>query len=600
MAFCSNCGKRLPDGVNFCEYCGAPVIALQSVPNGDNSQHVLMSGSQDDLRNPFQDISADTSQETAKRSVSPHQDEAAPQITRQMYPESNTPPGRRKKSVTPIILGIIVVLVASWFFLKPSGWSTDDAKAATQAYMDAYFMGDSENLAEYMNGKTEEDLDAEREELRQKIISTTFKSTVPVTQELKTRYADFYLSMMGKARYEVGEASKTKDGFEVPVKVYPITSLAHGDFVLLDMQLNDELTDADLNERFYSRELEQMTELMENPTYGDPQEVIMHITKGGDGYEFSEEDANKIVDHFYTLERHWTKERAKKAVEAVLGAVYKEQYEELAKWAVATKDEIEDAFGVMFAKDTLKSSFRDSTDEMARDMELEGTYEIPDEILENFSVALRALMSETKYEVTAIRGEEDEYIADLQITSIRTDSFESELTRKLEAEAGSISDPEDYLDLVWKLSSEVVLQSAESGEYSEPIHQTLHLKFNNNKSYELDYDELLRLVDINSADQDAENIDDTSSSDGESFSEDADIEPEDSSVSDSERKTYSSGKDIPFLVKGTKVVLGETTVQEFLDKTGLTIDDSGDTVKFEDYEEIEIETGDDDTLLHLV
>ena len=607
MAFCTNCGKKLPDGAIFCENCGAPVPAPQNAPQNvpheisrNGSESVL----QDTTQSASSDVSAELSQEAAYRQGSLLQDESAPQAFQQTSHDQQTSQeihpssGSRKKPVAPIILGIAAVLAVIWFILKPSGWSTADAQAATQARLDEYFLGDSESLAKHMDDTTVEDLDAEREEMRQEMIDSTFKSTVPVTQELKTRYADFFLSLMEKARYEVGEASKTEDGFEVPVKVWPITSLAHGDYVLLDMQLNDELSDAELNERFYSRELELMTELIENPTYGDPQVVIVHITKGEDSYEFSKEDDHEIIDMFYTRNRHWTKERTKKAVEAVLGGVYKEQYEELARWTVATQDEIEDAFGLIFAKDTLKSTFNELTDQMTSDMELEKTYEIPDEILENLSVAFRVLLSGTDYEVTSIRGEEEEYIADLQITPIKMEPFEDELLSQLEAEIETFSTPEELLDRFWELMSGLLLQAAESGEHGEPVHRTLHLRFNDNQAYALDYDEFSGLFDTYSEDSDQEDVDAASSSDSESSSADEEDKTEDSSASASER--YASGKEIPLLVQGKEVVLGETSVQEFLDETGLTIDESADTIKAEDYEEIEIETGDEDTYLSLM
>lgn len=597
MAFCANCGKPLPDGARICEVCGAPVLtppkSSQSIPTS-----IAQEVSQNPIQHSEQDDFANVIQEATHRQGSLQQ-QASPQSFQRTAQEIDTPSAPRKKSMGPMILGAVAVLAVILFFLKPSGWSTEDAQAATQAHLDAVYMGDSESLAKYMNEKTVEDLDTEREELRQEMISSTFKETVPVTQELKTRYADFYLSLMGKARYEVGEASKTEDGFEVPVKVWPITSLAHGDYVLLDMQLNDELSDADLNERFYSRELELMTELTENPTYGDPQEIIIHITKGEAGYEFSEADDREIADCFYTLDRHWTKERTKNAVEAVLGGVYKEQYEELAKWTVATQDEIEGVFSNIFTKDTMKGAFDELSDEMTRDMGLEETYEIPDEILENLSVAFRAVMSGTEYEVLSITGGEDEYIAELQITPITTESKAEEMVRQLEAEVESMSRPEEFIDRFWELMSELALQAVEEGEYGHPIHRTLHLRFNNNKAYELDNDDFLTLFDISSDDLNQEDVGESSSTEGESLSDDTDNEPKDSAASVSEGETYSSGKNIPLLVKGTKIVLGETTLQDFLDKTGLTMGNSEDTFKTDYSEEIEIETGDDDTFLSL-
>ena len=230
MAFCANCGKELPDGAKFCGFCGAPQPQA-----------------------------------------------GVPKVTPEKVYREENPKKKGKKTIGVIIALCAAAVIAAVFFFMHSGWSTEDAHNATQAYLDyGFFKGDDEELAKYMLDATAEELSEQRENRRDDMIEVYFESDVPVTQGLKTRYRDFLIETMKKAQYTVGEAVKTDDGFEVPVTIEPITSLEHGDFVLLDMQLNEELSNADLNERVYTRELELMTQLMQNPAYGDPQEIIIH------------------------------------------------------------------------------------------------------------------------------------------------------------------------------------------------------------------------------------------------------------------------------------------------------------------------------------
>ena len=173
-------------------------------------------------------------------------------------------------------------------------------------------------------------------------------------------------------------------------------SLANGEFALLDLQLNDELTEEDLNERVYTHELEIMEQLTDNPTYGEAEEFTMHITKDDEGeYAFSQEDLDSIHDSVYLRDRHWTKEKAKKVVETLLGAIYNEKYTELAEVSFATEDEIRDIFGIPYSPDQEKKSSEDRVNDILRGEGMDESYSMSEELAKDLSKAENDLLHST-------------------------------------------------------------------------------------------------------------------------------------------------------------------------------------------------------------
>jgi len=641
MEFCTNCGKQLPEEAKFCEHCGAPVLSAVSIQQEslDNAQKpgvIPLQGGMDNTTEsaePIRQGSLIDMQETTPQVQQIGSGYTSDTPSKGTVPEG-TLPKPKKKPIGAIILGLIAMATAV-FFLRPSGWSTEDAQNFTQAYLEyCFFRGDDETLAKYMEDTTVEELSDLREEKRDELIeSGLFESDVPVTDELKTRYADFYIDLMKNARFTVGEAVKAEDGFEVPVSIEPITSLSEGDFVLLDLQLNDDLSREQLNERVYSRELELMKDLARNLSYGEEIDFVMHISRMEDGtYDISQNDLKEIMNASWVKDRHWSENRARGAVEAVLGGVFQEKYAEMSEWTVATEEEIESTLSLFYSKDTMRDAINESGAEIISDAGREDSYSVSESVVEKISSALKKMVAGTKYEVIDIEGDQDEYVANVRITpySISMDGIEKEVEDRLAQEIDSISEITVFIDRIYELMAELIAEHIEEEEYGDPSIYQIHLKFNNNNAYEIDTDEIYSLFDVygisdyakeaetdaekekaSSEDEKAESADggeekkdekednENSTSSGSPFADEED-KTEDSSASASVRKTYASGKEIPLLVRGKEIVLGETTVEEFLDETGLTIDESADTLKAEDYEEIEIETGDEDTYLSLM
>ncbi len=616
MLFCKNCGKQLPEGAKFCEHCGAPQMMM---PGGqsdrENQQGSLNSSSGEKKKQGYLDESYHShaeqhtlGQEGTQTLNSPHmatdgsskvgepgmQDaafEAAFQETVNIKDSK-----KKSKPVGAIIAGIVVAVLAAAFFLMPSGWSTEDAEEATQAYLDYYFKGDTENFAKVDQNVTEEELAAQNEKWREESIATQFKSGVPVTDELKARYADFYIGLEKKSHYTVGDAKKTDDGFEVPVSVEPIVSLVNGEFVLLDLQLNDEISDAELNERFYTHELEIMEKLAETPVYGDPKEYTMHITKGDDGeYAFSEDDLNRIHDSIYLWDRHWTKEKAKKVVETILGAIYNEKYAELAEISFATEDEICDYFDMVFSPERLKETMDERIEEELRENEIDESYSMSEELAKGLSKSERDLLHGTEYKVLGIEGDEEEYTAKISLTPLSLDKVDKAIEEGIQKEADSISSFGQYMDRYYEMYIEETEKLTNEKEFAEPVERELHLRFNNNNAYEADIDEMVSLLEIY-----VENPQESSDS-GQDSGEDNEESEESSDTGNSEVEDASEagsnadGEDIPVYVGDLKIDFQKTTLQEILDETGMELqsDDQGKTVNKKSLDHVYLDAGSD-------
>lgn len=508
MAYCTNCGKKLPDGVMFCEHCGAPQMvsttkakqsSLVDDFEGMSSANGFGTGMADEKGNTGANSHAGADEgtdvnESAENTGNVDMDAAFDAAFQEAVPPKKE---KKKSPIGKILLGAVAIILAVLFLLPSSnGWSEEDAKNATQAYLDYHFNKDGEGYAKYMEDMTEEEFAERRQAWWDDLFENSFDSSIPVSDSVKAGYADFFMDLRKKAEYEVGDAVKTDEGFEVPVTVKPIASFANGEFTLLDMQLNDDMTDAELNERFYTRELELLTALAENPIYGVPREIVMHIAKGEDGYEFSEEDLREIGDSYYDMDRHWSPLRAREAVEAVLGGVYGEDYAGMAEWTIATQKEIEDTLGSVFSKESMREVVNEMASDILKSAEIEEEYVVSDELAEKLSRANKNLMAGTEYEVMSVEGDEEEYVVKVNVTPYSMQDLEEELFKRLEAELDTLDDAASFITRDYELLAEIISEIIENGQYDDPVTFDLHLQYNQNKAYELDYDELAGLYQI--------------------------------------------------------------------------------------------------------
>ena len=377
-------------------------------------------------------------------------------------------------------------------------------------------------------------------------------------------------------------------------------SLANGEFALLDLQLNDELTEEDLNERVYTHELEIMEQLTDNPTYGEAEEFTMHITKDDEGeYAFSQEDLDSIHDSVYLRDRHWTKEKAKKVVETLLGAIYNEKYTELAEVSFATEDEIRDIFGIPYSPDQEKKSSEDRVNDILRGEGMDESYSMSEELAKDLSKAENDLLHSTKYEVKEIEGDKEEYTAKISLTPLSLDKVNQAVDERFPKEGETFSDFGQYMNRYYETYIEETEKVAAEEEYAEPIEHELHIQFNGNESYTVDINEIVSLFEIYVEDSQE------SSDSGQDSGEDNEESEESSDTGNSEEAdaseagSYADGEDIPVYVGDLKIDFQKTTLQEILDETGMELqsDDQGKIVKKESLDHVYLDAGSEDDFI---
>ena len=104
-----------------------------------------------------------------------------------------------------------------------------------------------------------------------------------------------------KAKYTVGEAVPTEDGgYDVTVTIEPLKMYAGATDKLQEKITADEiagLSEEEANNLIYSKVIEIVRENLEEPEYGEPQDIIVHygiIDEQNNLWGVSEEEGEKL------------------------------------------------------------------------------------------------------------------------------------------------------------------------------------------------------------------------------------------------------------------------------------------------------------------
>lgn len=500
MTYCSNCGKKISDGATFCTNCGAPQFKSSVPPLQSNTEAASASIDPTLSGEMTESVINDAlaGQELIDQSASTYPGGA---------PTQQKP---KNKSVGIIAIAAMVLMIAVMVFLRPSGgWSARDAQNAVQAWLDFYCMDEDENYQKYFANSAEDQREDQREEKKSFLRQYAFGEDVLVSSELRERYAEFYSDLMRKSKYTVGEAIETEQGFDVPITIEPITSLSRGEFVLLDI-LPFGLSDEEINERSYSKELDLSIELSENPTYGDPEEIIIHLCRDeNDQYVFDWDDFFTIIEKAcFTADRHWSEDRAQKAVEAVLGGVYQNKYAEMAAWTYSTEEELKQIFAVHdadFWKTSIKESLQEMLEQEISEREVSGDYSpVSDSVVQKCAESWAKMIERAKLEVIGIEGDTEEYIAKVRVTPFDLETISEEALESVKNELDPDADVGAYLNRYYELFAEKIMEHINNERYGNSADCTVHVEYNSNKCYELNYDDLLGIVNVIVGDSDDE------------------------------------------------------------------------------------------------
>ena len=199
------------------------------------------------------------------------------------------------------ILAIIAAVLCIGTLLSGCGskMTPEDAQAYVASALDAAFKGE---LDEYMK-----QTDSTREEAQAMYdlgIETNMQNSgfedAGISEELQEKYRQLYMDLYKQVDYTLGNAQETEDGFTVDVTVKPFTIFDTLNEDLLHIVETDPTaaaltTEAEMNEFVYQKMYELMSASAEEPTYGEPVTITVHVTKNSDGiYTINEDDLSQV------------------------------------------------------------------------------------------------------------------------------------------------------------------------------------------------------------------------------------------------------------------------------------------------------------------
>lgn len=190
---------------------------------------------------------------------------------------------RQKKSM------IVAVLIGIMLLFTGCGKGFN-AKGMVEAYMDLATKGETENYCR-MTGVSKEEAEGEYQQMLDEITAEFEDSNI--SKEVAQDLTDAFAQLLSKAKYEVQEATKNGDEYEVSVDIYPMKGMLAGYEEALNDVIEDISADSSLEEVYdavFSVMTEVMLSNMDQLSYGDPKTIDLKIVKNGKVYEVDNEE----------------------------------------------------------------------------------------------------------------------------------------------------------------------------------------------------------------------------------------------------------------------------------------------------------------------
>ena len=182
---------------------------------------------------------------------------------------------------------------------KTGAPTAEDAKAYVQAVLDIMCTGDydhSVNLTDIPEG--------EEAQLRDSTIASAvavIASDSGLNEEVQGEFTEVMGEAFSKSKYTVGEAVPTEDGgYDVTVTIEPLKLYKGAEAKLKEKVTEDDvkgLSDEERNNLVFSKIAEILHENLEEPEYGEPQDVVVHygiIDEQNNLWGVSEEEGEKL------------------------------------------------------------------------------------------------------------------------------------------------------------------------------------------------------------------------------------------------------------------------------------------------------------------
>lgn len=209
-----------------------------------------------------------------------------------------------KRNLRSLALLLSILVLAVSVLTSCGGPTASDAQKYVQAVLDLMCTGNydhSVKLADIEEGK--------ETEMRDQMIEDALNSLdsgAELSDEVKAEFKDVLIEAFSKSKYTVGDAVKTDDGgYDVTVTVEPLKVFAgmqskmqeQSATLFSDVSDPSTLTQQQINDRIYLLMARLIRENLQNPTYEEGQDTIMHyglLDEKEKLYGVSEEDGAKV------------------------------------------------------------------------------------------------------------------------------------------------------------------------------------------------------------------------------------------------------------------------------------------------------------------
>ena len=207
----------------------------------------------------------------------------------------------RKSSLLVLVFAMALGMLAGCR-MKP-----EDAKAYVQATLDA---GYKEDFGEYT--KITESTKEEAQKLFDSNIDTVTNSLglsqFGVSEEMTEKYRELLKETFSKAKYTVGDVKETDGGFEVKVSAEPMQMFVGLEDALIGelekkvKESKEDLDEAAITQLTVDILYDILSQRLAEVTYGDAQEVTVHVTKNSDGvWNITEADLQALDSALFSI-----------------------------------------------------------------------------------------------------------------------------------------------------------------------------------------------------------------------------------------------------------------------------------------------------------
>lgn len=201
----------------------------------------------------------------------------------------------KKKSLLALILVLVMVLLSGC-----GGMSKDDAKAYTQAVLDAQYKGEFKEYMEQTDSTEKEAKEMYEGNLDEMLAGVGIDES-SLSAEMVENYKTLFLDLAKKVDYKIGDVKEADDdAYTVDVKIKPLMLEGLDDQVMSAVE--EEIADItevpsqeEINELVYGKMYDVLTGFVDNPSYGDEETITLHVKPDKDGvYYIPDEDLETL------------------------------------------------------------------------------------------------------------------------------------------------------------------------------------------------------------------------------------------------------------------------------------------------------------------